>query len=373
MNSRTESIREEEEWKEIQKWNMSDYTLRPALVTREDLWKDFMEEDPNWIDKVLELGASVASFVLGGAFPDALELIRGAVDIKNSTVGDIVDPIKGSIKAKLSDRAVEHASGRVVGAYMTNSVGRKDFKYAANKRFATKLLGKFLTILIAAAGGALTVSTGVGALIGAGIATVIWLGDIGKAEREKRCTEIVDSMMIKYNDIRDKKELQGQKKQYLQCVQMIRSNEKHDLEDEGKIKYYSNGHGSSITITTDELNILRSAIKDAEPGKEKRVVEAATNKDIAQFCMSNRDICRSLWGMTLETSKPPQTKEQEDQQKKALKNFTIDAGVQSWIRVFLECLDIKAGLMKQPKFSAAYSLPVSQDKKFMASLAGSKK
>ncbi|KAL6886098.1 hypothetical protein GGI43DRAFT_418487 [Trichoderma evansii] len=214
---------EQEAAAEVSKWQVEFKDLKPALVTRKDLWELYKKNNSEWPARICEMGVNAATSILTSS---------GAFDPLSWVSDRIKDTVKDAVKEKSIDR--------IAGVYLTDFEEGEDNDYEveANKKFATKLTSEFATILISAVGGTLTVASGVGAAAVTAIAIAVWLGDLEEAARQKRWGEIVNSMMGNYNDIRQKKLDNINRRLLTKLERLVMSNAYHDLQDQGLIQTY---------------------------------------------------------------------------------------------------------------------------------------
>ena len=262
---------------EVSKWQIQYKDLKPALVTRQDLWNSYKSKNSEWAAQVCELGVSAATAALTGS---------GAFNVLD-WVADVATEVAKT-------KAVEKAC--IAGAYLTEFQESKDsYQFKADKKFATKLASGFLTIFISAAGGALTAVTAGGAAIVTAIAIIVYIGDCEEAKARERWGECVDSMMEKYNSIREKNLQEINAKHCTELERLDKSNEQHDLEDKGLVKFYnwkSNGQINTARYETSKLKQLGKHMKKIDPdlGEKLWII------DLLEITRKYRDQTMALWG-----------------------------------------------------------------------------
>ena len=260
------SIAEAQAAAEVSKWNIEFKDLKPALVTKKDLWKQYTTKNSDWTASMCEMGVSAATAVLTGS---------GAFNALVWMTGVMTDAAQGN----LVDKGLEKGVDYIAGAHMTDyKVGTSEYKLAANKRFATKVASGFLTILVSAAGGALTVATGGSVAIITAIAIIVYIGESKEAAKRDRWDEIVNSMTEKYATIRQKKLEKKNEKHRTELENLVMSNAQHDLEEAGLVKLYtwkSGNQNNTAKYPTSKLRQLLRLMKQIDEGlgKQLRIID----------------------------------------------------------------------------------------------------
>lgn len=222
---------------EVSKWNVEVVNLKPALVTREDLRKLYKDENNNYLASIAKLGVTAATAALTGS--EGFHALEWPADI-------VKDTAKDAALEKLAEKGVDW----IAGAHLTDldlNNKKTDYALEANNKFVTKLAAGFLTVLVAAAGGTLTAATGGGVAVVTAIAFIVYLGDKDAAAQKKRRQEIVDSMAIKYDKMRQAKFVEIKDKRRAELERLIMSNGFQDQEDSGLVKTYT-WHAGKQTI-----------------------------------------------------------------------------------------------------------------------------
>ncbi|KAG6995101.1 hypothetical protein FocnCong_v017395 [Fusarium oxysporum f. sp. conglutinans] len=198
-------------------WKPYSKELKPALVTRQDLWAMYKEENNDWAASVAKVGVKAASSVLTGS---------GAF----SAIEWLADTLKEKAKEHMVEKVMKSGFDYIAGAHVAKYNDK--YRISARKDFATKVASGFLTIMVATVGGTLTVvSAGTTAAIST-IALLVWIGKENEADKRDRWHEIIDSAMDKYDTIRKKRLLEIKKKHRTELEQFVKSNAYQDLEDE---------------------------------------------------------------------------------------------------------------------------------------------
>ncbi|KAI9653013.1 MAG: hypothetical protein M1829_001353 [Trizodia sp. TS-e1964] len=302
---------EEQAAAEVDTWKIEFKDLKPALVTRGGLWELYKSKNQQWAASICEMGVSAAAAMLTGATAfNALDLVAGYVS--------------DSLKHAAVDKALEKGIDCIAGSHLVDFENGKDYKLDANKKFATKIASGFLTILVSATGGALTVATGGTTAIVTALAIIVWLGDQEDAMQRKRHTQIIDSMMNNYDSIRQKKLDQINTDHRNDLEKQVMANAFHDLEDAGKVKSYTWRIDNRTIISRHQTSYLQQLLYrmieiDAQLGKQLWII------DLLEISWTFSEESKALWLAYEQKKGLAQTKIKTRQEESVFDNTRMKA------------------------------------------------
>ncbi|EMT62776.1 Putative transcriptional regulatory protein C3C7.04 [Fusarium odoratissimum] len=300
---------------EVGTWRSEPYTkeLKPALVTRRALWALYQKENENWAASVAKVGIKAASSVLTGS---------GTL----SAIEWLADTLKEKATEELVEKVLESGFDYIAGAHVAKSSDK--YKIQANNHFATKVASGFLTILVSAVGGTLTVvSGGTTVAIGA-IALLVWIGEKNEAVKRDRWHDIIESAMAKYNTIREKRLSEIKQKHLTQLEQLVKSNAYHDLEDAKLVRSYEWKKGNSTVRARYPNKLLKKLwllLKDMIDGT---VAKQVWVMDVLEVARVYSEETRELW-QAIEAKKNPRPNLFNKDEIRDFLEFQVDSHIEA--------------------------------------------
>ncbi|KAL9562787.1 hypothetical protein ACKAV7_012973 [Fusarium commune] len=261
-------------------WKPYSKELKPALVTRQDLWAMYKEENNDWAASVAKVGVKAASSVLTGS---------GAF----SAIEWLADTLKEKAKEHMVEKVLKSGFDYIAGAHVAKYNDK--YRISARKDFATKVASGFLTIMVATVGGTLTVvSAGTTAAIST-IALLVWIGKENEADKRDRWHEIIDSAMDKYDTIRKKRLLEIKKKHRTELEQFVKSNAYQDLEDEKLVRSYEWKNGNSTIRARYPNKLLVNLWHVLKAMIDEEVAKQVWIMDVLEVARVYSEETRKLW------------------------------------------------------------------------------
>ncbi|KAF6519633.1 hypothetical protein HZS61_016050 [Fusarium oxysporum f. sp. conglutinans] len=261
-------------------WKPYSKELKPALVTRQDLWAMYKEENNDWAASVAKVGVKAASSVLTGS---------GAF----SAIEWLADTLKEKAKEHMVEKVMKSGFDYIAGAHVAKYNDK--YRISARKDFATKVASGFLTIMVATVGGTLTVvSAGTTAAIST-IALLVWIGKENEADKRDRWHEIIDSAMDKYDTIRKKRLLEIKKKHRTELEQFVKSNAYQDLEDEKLVRSYEWKSGNNTIRARYPNKLLVNLWHVLKAMIDEKVAKQVWIMDVLEVARVYSEETRKLW------------------------------------------------------------------------------
>ncbi|KAL5588301.1 hypothetical protein FOBRF1_014829 [Fusarium oxysporum] len=300
---------------EVGTWRSEPYTkeLKPALVTRRALWALYQKENENWAASVAKVGIKAASSVLTGS---------GTL----SAIEWLADTLKEKATEELVEKVLESGFDYIAGAHVAKSSDK--YKIQANNHFATKVASGFLTILVSAVGGTLTVVSGGTTVAMGAIALLVWIGEKNEAVKRDRWHDIIESAMAKYNTIREKRLSEIKQKHLTQLEQLVKSNAYHDLEDAKLVRSYEWKKGNSTVRARYPNKLLKKLwllLKDMIDGT---VAKQVWVMDVLEVARVYSEETRELW-QAIEAKKNPRPNLFNKDEIRDFLEFQVDSHIEA--------------------------------------------
>ncbi|RKL03944.1 hypothetical protein BFJ68_g6547 [Fusarium oxysporum] len=299
---------------EVGTWRSEPNTkeLKPALVTRRALWALYQKENESWAASVAKVGIKAASSVLTGS---------GTL----SAIEWLADTLKEKATEELIEKVLESGFDYIAGAHVAKSSDK--YKIQANNHFATKVASGFLTILVSAVGGTLTVVSGGTTVAMGAIALLVWIGEKNEAVKRDRWHDIIESAMAKYNTIREKRLSVIKQKHLTQLEQLVKSNAYHDLEDAKLVRSYEWKKGNSTVRARYPNKLLKKLwllLKDMIDGT---VAKQVWVMDVLEVARVYSEETRELW-QAIEAKKNPRPNLFNKDEIRDFLEFQVDSHIE---------------------------------------------